>query len=281
MKRLSRLLALSGLTGLRRATGFTLVSNLVSVFVGATVLLGGWAAYRDFSMQWRVSNAERQMDQYAHSAMTEMVNILQWSCGAHTPNVSGVSNRMTIAIGDFVGENGGLSSTNMKTGHFPYSTDNYFTASRFIKGHSMDGGFINLTYHQDRGILINGLEPAWAKSDNFVWRGRPLRSGRDALAAFDSRDRMRVTDFSVDFPLISDPYAGYEGDGGTTLRSSVIRIKMVMQYRYRMDDSFGLYGEDYVRERVYETSVNFLNHALAINGNQYFQEFTATGATGF
>jgi len=282
MKRYSSFLSWSGLSGLQRAAGFTLVSQLLSVFVGATVLLGGWAAYRDFQMQWRVSNAERQMDQYAQSAMQELVNILQWSCGAHTPNVANQADRITIAIGDFVGENGGLfSGNNMRTGHFPYATDNYFTASKYIKGHAMNGGFIRVTYHQDRGILINGNEPAWADNDNYVWRGRPLRNTRDMLAAFDRRDRTRVTEFAVDFPLYNDPYATLEGDGGKTMRSSVIKIKLVMQYRYHMDDTFSVYGEDYVRERVYETSVCFLNHAAAINGNQYFIEFTAAGQTGF
>ncbi|MBL0059971.1 MAG: hypothetical protein IPP40_00325 [bacterium] len=129
MSTLKIVLRKAGLVKLSRAAGFTLVSQMLTVFIGSTVLLGGYAAFRDFRMQTRVANAERQMDQYAQSAMTEMVNVLQWSLGGYQVT-SGRNPRWRIAIGEFVGENGGLNSTVRLGGHFPYLTDNYFTTGQ-------------------------------------------------------------------------------------------------------------------------------------------------------
>ncbi len=279
MSKLKNVLRKAGLEKLSRAAGFTLVSQMLAVFIGATVLLGGWAAFRDFRMQTRVANAERQMDQYAHSAMTEMVNVLQWSLGGYQVT-SGRNPRWRIAIGEFVGENGGLNSTVRSGGHFPYLTDNYFTTGQVAFGHKMYGGFITLSHNADRGIMFNNVEPEWGKRSAewpYFWSARQARNAQTDLAAFDQRDRMRVTEFSIDYPLITDPRASYETREFT--RSS-IHIKLVMQYRYRADGSLALYGDDYIRERVYETTISPLNWGKAITDNRFFKEFVVTGLTG-
>lgn len=282
MSKLKSILRKAGLVKLSRAAGFTLVSQMLTVFIGSTILLGGYAAFRDFRMQTRVANAERQMDQYAHSAMTEMVNVLQWSLGGYQIT-SGRNPRWRIAIGEFIGENGGLNSTVRSGGHFPYLTDNYFTTGQFVNGHKMFGGFITLSHNADRGIMFNNVEPSWAKRTAdwpYFWSARQARNFQTDLAAFDQRDRMRVTEFSIDYPLITDPRAAYESNRGLEFTRSAIHIKIVMQYRYRTEDSFAIYGDDYIRERVYETTISPLNHGSAITDNRFFKEFIVTGLTG-
>lgn len=281
MSRLNHVLQLAGLANFKRAAGFTLASQTISVFVAATVLLGGWSAYRDFSMQWRVANAERQMDQYAQTAMTEIVNVLQWSLGGYRIT-SGRNPRWRIAIGEQVNENGGLNSINRAGGHFPFITDNYFTSGQFVNDHKTYGGFITLSHGADRGILINETQPYWAGSSagQWVWSARQARNARTELAAFDQRDRMTVSEFSIDYPLLNDPRATYESDGGLQFTRSTIKIKIVMQYRYRATDAIGLFGDDYIRERVYETSISPLNYGSAITDNRFYKEFILTGVTG-
>lgn len=279
MSKLCNVLHLAGLKNLRRAAGFTLYEQMIVVFVGAAALLGGWSAFRDFQMQFRVANAERQMDQYAQTAMVEIVNMLQWSLGAYPVN-SGRNSRWSIAIGESVGENNGLNSTQRSGGHFPFTTDNYFTANQFVFNHQTYGGFITLSHHADRGILINDVQPAWAgtRDAQYVWRGRNSH-GRDALMAFDQRDRMRMTEFSIDFPMINDPRANLES-APAEFKSSCIKVRIVMQYRYRANDSIGLFGDDYIRERIYETTVSPTNHGKAMNDNQFFTQFVQTGRLG-
>lgn len=281
MRKLREVLRKVGLNSLKRAAGFTLYEQMIVVFVGSAALLGGWAAFRDFSMQWRVANAERQMDQYAQTAMTEIVNVLQWSLGAY--QLSGGRNpTWRIAIGEQVGENNGLNSTNREGGHFPYQTDNYFTMTQFLYNHKTSGGFITLGHQADRGILFNGGQPDWANNrvDQWVWRGRQARDPQRMLAAFDQRDRMRVIEFSVDYPLVTDPRANYESNYGREFKSSAIKVKIVMQYRYRASEGIGLYGDDYIRERVYETTVSPLNHGSAISDNRFYIDFVRGGGIG-
>ncbi|MCB1059157.1 MAG: hypothetical protein KDB65_02905 [Calditrichaeota bacterium] len=279
MSKLSNVLHLAGLRSLRRAAGFTLVSQLVSVFVGASALLGGWAAFRDFQMQFRVANAERQMDQYAQTAMVEMVNILQWSLGAYPVN-GGRNPSWRIAIGENIGENNGLNSTQRSGGHFPYATDNFFTANQFVFKHQTYGGFITLSHNADRGIMINNVVPDWAgtRFAQYVWRGRNTH-GRDALMAYDQRDRMRMTEFSIDYPMLLDPLANFVSDP-QQFKSSCIKIKIVMQYRYTANDFIGLFGDDYVRERIYETTVSPTNHGFAAHDNQFYKQFVQSGQIG-
>lgn len=281
MSLLKYVLRKAGLESLNRAGGFTLVSQVVTVFVGSMVLLGGWAAYRDLSMQWRVANAERQMDQYAQNALGELVNTFQWSMGAY-PLASGRNPRWRIAIGEFVGENGGLNSNVVQDGHFPYSDDAYFTLTQTAYDHTMYGGFITLQHNLNRGILINGQVPYWAGSDanQFIWRGVNPRDEQREYAAFDRRDRMTVTSFSIDYPLATDPVAASEGLNGRELKSSTIKVKMVLQYRYRATDWVGIFGDDYIRERSYETSISPYNHSSSIQDNPFYDNFVLTGYAG-
>lgn len=281
MSKFTYVLRKAGLDSLRRASGFTLVSQVVSVFIGSMVLLGGWAAYRDLSMQWKVANAERQMDQYAQNALGEIVNTLQWSMGAY-PIASGRNPRWKIAIGEYIGENGGLNSNVAQDGHFPYQNDAYFTLTQTAYQHVMFGGFITLQHNMNRGIMINGREPYWAgtQAEQFVWRGQQTRDGQRELSAFDRRDRMTVSAFAIDFPLATDPDAPFEGLGATTLQSAAIRVKLTMQYRYRATDWIGIFGDDYIRERTYETSVCPLNHGKSIEDNPYFDQYVQTNLIG-
>jgi len=245
-------------------------------------LLGGWAAYRDLTTQWRLANAERQMDQYAHSAMTELINILSMSMGAQ-PLSSGRNPLWRITIGEFIGENGGLESQNIKQGHFGYLTDHYFTMNQNQAGqeHRMYGGFITLSHSANTGIKINNDEPYWAEdAEQFIWRGGRVRDPNRELAAFDRRDRMTVKSFTLDFPLSNDPAAVTDGVAGSSLKFSAIKITLVMQYRYRTTDWTGIYGEDYIRERVYETSVTPLNYGKSIEENPFFKQFVQTGLLG-
>lgn len=283
MRFLRQVLRMAGLHRLGRASGFTLYQQMIQVFIGSAILLGGWAAYRDLTTQWRLANAERQMDQYAHSAMVELVNTLQWAMGAQ-PLATGRNPLWRIAIGEFVGENGGLNSQQAALGHFPYLTDNYFTTNQNQPGqeHQMYGGFIQLSHNANRGILINNQEPFWAgrEAEQYIWRGSRLRDPSRELAAFDRRDRMTVKSFTLDFPLATDPAVINEGEGSGRMRFSAIRITLVMQYRYRVTDWAGIYGEDYVRERVYETSVCPLNHAKGVEDNPFFRQFIQSGVMG-
>jgi len=250
-----------------------MVSQMVSAFVAGAALLGGWAAYHDFSAQWRVANAERQMDQYAQTAMVEIVNLLEFSMGA-LPINSGVNSRWKIGIGEQINEHGGLDNRNTANGGFAHGTDGYFTQTQYAFGHVTYGGFVILSHHPDRGILINNTQPKWANTAaaQWVWRGRQVTNGRTELAAFDHRDRMRMTELSIDFPFLVDPYANLEDDPETFIMSA-IKVKIVMQYRYRSTASFSLFGNDYVRERIYETTVSPANYGKAISDNPFYKEF--------
>ncbi len=283
MSRLNSVLRKVGLSSLTRAGGFTLMSQIVVVAIGSIGLLGGWTAYRDFSMQWRVTNAERQMDQYAQAAMSEMINVLQWSMGAY--QLAGGRNPLwRIAMGEYVGENGGFNAgMDAGAGHFPYRHDGYFTDTWALYDPNMLGGFVLLSHRSDQGILFNRTQPEWAnnRSGQYVWRGSN-RSRNNELAAFDRRDQMSVKSFSLDFPLSTDPVLANLSNEieRRTIAQSVIRIKLVMQYRYRAANGIGLYGDDYIRERVYETSVSPLNFGKSINDNRYYQEFVQGMLTG-
>ncbi|MCB9366886.1 MAG: hypothetical protein H6506_05100 [Calditrichaeota bacterium] len=265
-----------GLGTLTRAAGFTLFEQTIVIMIGSTALLGGWAAYRDFSMQWRVSMAERQMDQYAQAAMSEMINVLQWSMGSQ--QLAGGRNPLwRIAIGEYVNENGGFNAgQDLGSGHFPYIHDGYFSSTTSLYDPPMTGGFITLSHRSNQGILLNGRQPEWANSRSgmYVWRG-DNRSGPNELAAMDRRDEMSVKSFSIDFPLYQDPATNVFTDEISRKKfgESVMKITLVMQYRYRAEDVIGLYGDDYIRERVYETSVASLNFGESIVNNRYFQEF--------
>jgi hypothetical protein len=264
------------------SSGFTLVSQAVIVFIGSTALLGGWAAYRDFNMQWRVSNAERQMDQYAHSTMTGLINIFQSSWGAQEL-ASGRSPIWRFAIMEAVKENLGLNSTSEADGHYPYQTDNFFTANQYTFGHSMDGGFVRVSAHPDRGVLINGTYPKWANPrtswSTYFWRGN-ARIRPDELSCYDSRDRMQMTSLELDYEFYNDPNVTLAGESGKQLKFGVITIRMVLQYRYRADDIIGLYGDDYIRERVFETKIFPLNHGSQVNSNPFWQQFGVSGQLG-
>jgi hypothetical protein len=213
--------------------------------------------------------------------MTGLIDILQGSWGSQEI-ASGRNPIWRFAILEAVKENLGLNSTNEAQGHFPYQNDNYFTSNQFSSGHTMDGGFIRISSHPDRGVLINGTYPKWTvKNGNpqYVWRGiGRIRS--DELACFDSRDRMQLTSFELDYEFYNDPLVNLAGISGKPLKFGVITIRMVMQYRYRADDVIGLYGDDYIRERVYETKILPLNHGSQVNSNPFWTQFGIPGYLG-
>ena len=239
----------------RVQVGFTLISTMVSFALASTAMFGGWIAYRDIQMQWRVANAERQMDQYAHSAMAELVNVMSWSFGAEQTG-SGRHTRWRISLMEQALENAGRHGPGLLS--YRYTTDMFY----LLRG--VNGGRIDLTFDRDEGILIDREPPEWAVSDRgdrsqYVWRGAVNRSPRTDLAAFDRRDRMTMVGLELDMPLIDDPYIDPLKPWDT---HAVMGIKITMQYRYDAAHGVSIFAEEYVRERTYSTKVFCRNYDL-------------------
>ncbi|RQV96644.1 hypothetical protein EH220_05415 [bacterium] len=242
----------------RVQVGFTLISTMVSFALASVALFGGWVAYRDIQMQWRVANAERQMDQYAHNAMAELVNVLSWSYGAEQIG-SGRNMRWQIAMMDQVLENAGQHGSGLLS--YRYRTDMYY----LLRG--INGGRINLTYDRDRGILFDRVPPEWAEASRgnqrqYVWRGSVIRNPRTNLAAFDRRDRMTVVGLELDRSLVNDPWRDPEKPWDA---HAVIGITITMQYKYDATHGVSLFTDEYVRERTYSTKVFCRNYDVPKN----------------
>lgn len=236
-------------SGIRKVQiGFTLISTMVSFALASVALFGGWVAYRDIQMQWRVANAERQMDQYAHSAMAELVNVLSWSYGAEQLG-TGRNMRWRIALMEQVLENAGRQGPGLLS--YRYQTDQYY----LLRG--VNGGRVELTFDRDRGILIDRQPPEWAVADRgnrsqYIWRGATNRSPRTQLPAFDRRDRMTMSGLELSYALHNDPNIL---PSEPWKLNSVIEIKITMQYTYDATSGVSLFTDEYVRERTYSTKV--------------------------
>jgi hypothetical protein len=243
-----------GSSGSRHAgfqAGFTLVTTAVSLAIASIALFGGWIAFRDFQMQWRIANAERQMDQYAQNAMAELTNVLSWSYGIEQLS-TGRNAVWRFALMEQAKEHAGPLGEGLLS--YRYPTDQYYLLRQ------KNGGRVLLTHTADRGILFDRQEPQWAVSrrgnvSQYIWQGRNVRDPRDQLAAFDRRDRMQMTGFELDLPLEDDPYFDTSKPWD---KHSVVQITITMQYRYNATSNngvIGLFPEDYIRERTYTTKV--------------------------
>jgi hypothetical protein len=91
---------------------------------------------------------------------------------------------------------------------------------------------------------------------------------------------MQMTSLELDYEFYNDPNVTLAGESGKQLKFGVITIRMVLQYRYRADDIIGLYGDDYIRERVFETKIFPLNHGSQVNSNPFWQQFGVSGQLG-
>jgi hypothetical protein len=125
----------------------------------------------------------------------------------------------------------------------------------------INGGRIELKSDRDRGILLDGNAPKWAEKSRgrnlqYVWAGQRPRTLE--LAAFDRRDRMTLVGLEMDLPhrnLVNS----------AVRKHSVVQITLTMQYRYDATHGVALFGDDYVRERIYTTKVFCRNWDVNIN----------------
>jgi hypothetical protein len=263
----------NGLTSLYRPRrghqlGFTtLVSAAVSTLVSGVVLTGIWMGYCSMLKQWKVVNADRQMDQYAAAAMQELTNVISWSWGAKQIGGGIGGSRWQFLMEDQVEEYGPMRQ--WKYGRI-----------RDLQH------FLELTYQPYRGILWHGQPPRWAVEANgtpyYLWRGGSPTSS--STKAFDGRDQMTMESLWLDL----NQHEGYEAPNqslnGRAKWSMVIKIDMVMHYSYHSSfRSVGLYGDTYVREREYQTQIAMRN--WDVESNWYFDQVTGkttatTGSTG-
>jgi len=245
MKRLSTHPLLARLTAQR---GFTLVSTMVSMLVAGVVLTGAWIGYTDLQVQWRVSNTDRVMDQYAAAAMQELTNTLCWAWGAKQIQGGSRDPRWKFYLDDIVAER-------------PMS------ASRWDRDfHIGPDRMLDLSFRPTAGILFNNATaPLWAAGRfdrQYLWAGR-AGVPRGVLNTMDRRDRMTVESLLVDF----NQFDAYLTTGGQpnekAKRSMVVKVILTMHYTYNAPYWFQLasrpYGTSYVRERQYTTQIAMRN----------------------
>jgi hypothetical protein len=209
------------------------------------------------------------MDQYAHSAMAELTNVLSWSFGAEQAG-SGNNVRWKISLMDYALENAGSHGTGLLS--YRYTTDMFY----LLRG--INGGRVYLTYDRNKGILFDRQEPEWAVSDRgnhsqYIWRGAVTRNPNENLAAYDRRDRMEMVGLELDLPLTGDPDIDEPWH-----RHAVVGIKITMQYRYDAVHGVSLFTDEYVRERTYSTKVFCRNYD--VNQNLFRDDISASYNAG-
>jgi len=231
----------------RRASGYTLVSMVVTVVVAAIVLTGAWMTYIGYQAQWKVSNADRMMDQYAAASMQEMTNLLSWSWGAKEIS-GGRFLRWKFLIDDQV-----QSAQTMSV----WESTHY---------HRDVEHFVELTYNPSQGILFNGQPPRWVRDNGvntgYQWGGKPPVSGSGHGPGFgrimDARDRITLESMTVDINDFRD--AGFVPSQEDQARlQMVLKVEIVMHYTSFNPTYFGLYSRGYVRERRYSTEIAMRN----------------------
>lgn len=235
------------LSSRRSQSGFTLVGTAISAIIGTGILAGAWVAYTDMMIQWRVSHAERIMDQYAAAAMQELTNDLCWSWGAKQIQGGWVNPRWKFYFDDRIEEYGSMDLWKYNRG-----------ADKMIE----------ITYRPTSGILINNVPPSWARdrfTDYYVWAGRSY-APRGYTNTMDRRDRMTVESILFDW----EEFGSFPSNEESALkRQGVMVIKMTMHYTYRptnwAEKATHLYGRNYVRERKYETKIFMRNWDVDTN----------------
>jgi len=228
----------------KRQGGFTIFHALVAGILASVVMTGTWMAYRDFTMQARVSNADRQMDQYAAATMQELTNMISWSWGGQQV-AGGLYPVWKFQMKDIEQEFG-----------------------RFTKYQAIQdlANFVTVSFGPTSGILIGRRQPDWAV-DSYVWRGRLQRNAPIGYAAaFDRRDGMTMTGMQISFPLVSDPVHEF------LYQHSFVDITIHMQYRYSSSYATTLYPRAYIHERTFSTRIFMRNWDVETNDYRADQE---------
>lgn len=236
-------------SGRRSQRGYTLISTAISFTIAGICIAGAWIAYSGMQVQWKVGNADRIMDQYAHSAMQELTNVLSWSWGGEQIT-GGRTPRWKFRMDDIISEHGQM--------------DRGWTYRRDLDK------MIFLSHSPRRGILINDNEPRWAQdirgTNWFQWSGS--RPGVNEINVVDQRDRITLEAVTYEF----NPFARYGRPRDATSRvkqEGVLEVHMTFHYRYSGGAWRGrgtrLYGDSYVREREFETQIAMRNWDVVSN----------------
>jgi hypothetical protein len=242
--------------------GFTIVSLTVTTLTTGIMIAGAWMTVASCQRQWHIANAERMMDQYGHSVMKELTNDLSWAWGAQQIS-GGLHPRWRIYMDDVINENGGMD-------RWTYRRDGMVNGKKYIV----------LSHSATAGILINDVPPKWAGDlyrKYYLWSGTQPGPGVSTTKSFDQRDRMTVEGLQIEF----NPHASYPIDpsdvNARIIRNNTVKIRMVMHYTYAgaSQGDWGLYGNQYVRERVFETQVSLRN--WDVERNLYRDDLLAEG----
>jgi len=151
----------------RLQCGMTLVTMAVSFCVGGIALTGGWMSYMSYKAQWKASNVERMMDQYASSAMQEMTNNLSWAWSASPGGGGAIGARWKFYMDDIIQENGNI-------GQYRYYRPDNSLEIRAVT---------------TQGLYFNDRLPSWSNRQ-YLWTG--YRPGYLKTGSMDHRDRMTV-----------------------------------------------------------------------------------------
>jgi len=228
--------------------GFTLVNTVVASLIAGTITTGTWIAYSDMQVQWRISNAERVMDQYAAATMQELTNDLSWAWGAKEIQGGPRNTKWAFYMDDIMQENGLFA-----TWKYQFGPDNA----------------LELTFRPAQGILINSMPPKWSAyrtNSQYLWSGHagaPLGVQR----AIDRRDRMTVEGIQIDFQDLKAYFSGT--DTTSKKRAEVVMVSMTMHYTYDAPSwyhvAMRLYGDSYIKEREYVTQIAMRNWDVESN----------------
>jgi hypothetical protein len=224
-----------------RQAGMTLVSTAISFVIAGFVLTGAWMAVSDMKAQMHVEAVERQMDQYAQGAISELTNRLSWSWYGEQIQGGYRYTRWNFQLKDEMAENG--------------------TWQPWFQRDTRD--YIQVHYQPTRGIMFGDRVPKWAEDNHramYVWTGRA--PGRNEINMMDKRDRMTMESLIMDWSK-----SDYVSSSSPTYLKgrSALDVQLTLQYHYRANSLFGLYPKDYVRERTYQTSIYQRNWWSDIN----------------
>lgn len=238
--------------GRRAQAGFTIYEVALTTIIAGTLLTGGWIAFGDMRVQWKVANADRMMDQYAHAAMQEMTNLFSWCWGAQQIQGGPYSTRWKFVMDDRIQEHGSMDLWEATHYNLP------------------PGGYLELTFSPTRGILFNGIPPRWAQDRNvnqYLWFGSAPRLY--AINSFDRRDRMTMESLQLEMSTYPEFPAQLGDSAAAIARRNVVKITMNMHYRYSAPNwgrrGTRIFADRYVRERLYETRVYMRNWDVESN----------------
>lgn len=232
--------------GRRAQRGFTLTSLAISLTISGFLIAGAWSAYSGMKAQWKVGMVDQIMDQYGHSAMMDLTNRLCWCWGGEQ----------------------------IQGGYHPiwkfYVDDKVDEHRNFHRYFTTYDDFIRITSDPNKGVLFNGLRPAWNPEHNaqYHWYTGSQPS-INTTKVYDQRDRMSLERMVLQhnaFPAFP------RGDAIQQLqRKGVLHVEIVMQYRYSAPGSNLMatqtFANSYIRERIFKTDISMRN--WDVNGNPY------------